>query len=789
MKFVILIRKVLLNYWRRIMRASMRDKFVLLFLLMPISMLGQIIQGKVLSYAGEPVGFANVMILNKTDSSFVCGTVTDSLGRFSVRYEKECLVKVSCIGYDDFYSLPSSDKMTVRLKSSVNNLSEVVVKSNVPRYTMTNEGVLTNVAGTILGKIGTAEDVLKHIPSVYYKNGKWEVFGKGTSTVYLNGRKLRDLGELSNIKSSDVKSVEIVNNPGARYSASVNAVIKIKTIPARGEGFSFDTYTNYEYNKFNNFIQRFTTSYRNAGLECFFTYKFVTTQSLQDAALDQTIVLDTLWNIQTENYYSEREPWHYLQGGLSYSINENHSIGIKYSTTLTGYQHNSGWLSSKAYENAILSDETYTFTKDRTKDKPIHRANVYYYGNVGKTVVDFNTDYYSAKPVLFTWNTEKSNTSGNREVDTRSYTHNRMLASSLELTTPLSFGQLVYGAEYISTKRSDDYESENVEVVGNSSSTIKENSFCPYVEFNCDGKIGQFSVGLRYENTGYKYYEGGSYKENQSKHFNNLFPSISFSKQNGDFAYQLQYSVKTQRPSYSQLSNNISYANRFLRQTGNPLLKHQIDHVLTAALTYKFLQASLEYKDSKDAIIYCVEQLQDNPYVSMIKYKNQKSIKSATAYLSLSPTIGFWSPQLNCGLTKPWLKLDVSGKTHNLDKPLLTLSLDNGFSLPWGITANLDYSFVSKGNYQNVEMVKCRNVVDISLQKSFLENKLSVELKGNDLFYGAWDSGAIYSSSTVFQQICRRASRSVELTLKYRYNTAKSKYKGSGAGRSELDRF
>ena len=52
MKFVILIRKVLLNYWRRIMRASMRDKFVLLFLLMPISMLGQIIQGKVLSDAG-----------------------------------------------------------------------------------------------------------------------------------------------------------------------------------------------------------------------------------------------------------------------------------------------------------------------------------------------------------------------------------------------------------------------------------------------------------------------------------------------------------------------------------------------------------------------------------------------------------------------------------------------------------------------------------------------------------------------------------------------------------------
>lgn len=771
------------------MRARMRNKFILLFLLMPISIFGQNLHGRVLSDVGDPVEFANVMILSKVDSAFVSGTVTDSLGRFSIRYEKGCLVKVSCIGYNDFYSLPSSDKMTIRLKASVNNLSEVVVKSNIPKYKMTNEGVLTNVAGTILGKTGTAEDVLKHIPSVYYKNDKWEVFGKGAPLIYLNGHKLRDLGELSNIKSSDVKSVEVVNNPGARYSASVNAVIKIKTIPARGEGFSFDTYTNYEYNKFHNFIQRFTTSYRNAGLECFFTYKFVTTRGLQDASLDQAIALDTIWNIQTKNYYSERVPWHYLQGGLSYSINENHSIGVKYSTILTGYQHNSGWLSSNAYENATLSDETYTSTKDRAKDKPTQRANVYYYGKVGKTIIDFNTDYYSAKPILFTWNTEKSNASGDREVNTRSYTHNRMLASSIELTSSLPFGQLVYGAEYISTKRSDDYESENVEVVGNSSSIIKENSFSPYVEFNYDGKIGQCSLGLRYENIGYKYYEGGSYKENQSKHFNNFFPSISFSKQNGDFAYQLEYSIKTQRPSYSQLSNNISYANRFLRQSGNPLLKHQIDHMLTAALTYKFLQASLEYKDSRDAIIYWVDQLQDNPYVSMIRYKNQKSIKSITAYMSISPTIGFWSPQLNCGLTKQWLKLDVSGKTHNLNKPLLTLSLNNGFSLPWGITANLDYTFVSKGNYQNVEMVKCQNVANVSLQKSFMKNQLSVELKGNDLFYGAWDSGAFYSSSTVFQQICRRASRSVELTLKYRFNTAKSKYKGSGAGRSELDRF
>ena len=67
------------------MRARMRNKFILLFLLMPISIFGQNLHGRVLSDVGDPVESANAMILSKVDSAFVSGTVTDSLGRFSIR--------------------------------------------------------------------------------------------------------------------------------------------------------------------------------------------------------------------------------------------------------------------------------------------------------------------------------------------------------------------------------------------------------------------------------------------------------------------------------------------------------------------------------------------------------------------------------------------------------------------------------------------------------------------------------------------------------------------------------
>lgn len=42
----------------------------------------------------------------------------------------------------------------------------------------------------------------------------------------MNGRLLRDLSELDQLKSEDIKNVELITSPGARYDASVKAVIR-----------------------------------------------------------------------------------------------------------------------------------------------------------------------------------------------------------------------------------------------------------------------------------------------------------------------------------------------------------------------------------------------------------------------------------------------------------------------------------------------------------------------------------------------------------------------------------
>lgn len=71
-------------------------------------------------------------------------------------------------------------------------LGEVVVKAN-PRITsLKGNALVTRVSGTPLEHAGTANDVLPQIPMVLGADGNFEVFGKGSPAIYVNGRLLQD---------------------------------------------------------------------------------------------------------------------------------------------------------------------------------------------------------------------------------------------------------------------------------------------------------------------------------------------------------------------------------------------------------------------------------------------------------------------------------------------------------------------------------------------------------------------------------------------------------------------
>ena len=63
-------------------------------------MMAQNITGKVMNTKGEPLAFANVVLLNRTDSAFVKGAVSGEDGSFAI--DSSCnggIIKVTSVGY------------------------------------------------------------------------------------------------------------------------------------------------------------------------------------------------------------------------------------------------------------------------------------------------------------------------------------------------------------------------------------------------------------------------------------------------------------------------------------------------------------------------------------------------------------------------------------------------------------------------------------------------------------------------------------------------------------------
>ena len=227
--------------------------------------------GTIIDEQGEPVAYANVAILNPADSTLLSGGVSNESGYFAVPYEQESvLARISYVGYKTVYRHCNQPNVgTIRMQPDNYTLNGVVVQGERPKVVLQGNSLMMNVEGTVMERLGTAEDVLTRVPMIAKRGEGFEILGKGTPLIYLNNRKLTDLQELRNVQSDMIRSVEVIQNPGARYDASVNAVIIIRTKRAAGEGLGVELSSWSRCGRGYANKERINLTYRTGGLELF----------------------------------------------------------------------------------------------------------------------------------------------------------------------------------------------------------------------------------------------------------------------------------------------------------------------------------------------------------------------------------------------------------------------------------------------------------------------------------------------------------------------------------------
>lgn len=98
-------------------------------------------------------------------------------------------------------------------------------------------------------------------------------------------------------------------------------------------------------------------------------------------------------------------------------------------------------------------------------------------------------------------------------------------------------------------------------------------------------------------------------------------------------------------------------------------------------------------------------------------------------------------------------------------------------------------TYITKGNERNMYIYKPMFNTDLSVSKSILKDQLSFQLYVSDLF-GTNDMHTIGKYGKLKEMIYDEYSISkISLTIRYKFNTTRSKYKGTGAGQEQKERM
>lgn len=764
---------------------------VILTILVALLAVAGTITGRVVDENQVPMPYANVVLMNRADSAFVQGTTTSGDGTFALTTDcNDCLLKISSVGYATCWlETREAGVGDIVMHPDAALLGEVVVQGERPAHRLGREGLLTSVDGTILSKLGTAEDVLRNIPGVLSKaDGGLEVFGKGKPIIYINNRLMRDASELNELKSQDILSVEVITSPGAKYDASVQSVIRIKTRKVQGEGWGGHLRSSFYQGEMSRTYNAFLWNYRHHGLDVFGTISDFENGWLQKYRITQDVAADTIWH--QDNRGRSQGNYNVLRFvlGANYMFNDKHSMGLQYNSNMRLYDKSTGCFVADVMADGNFYDHLETNNVEETSHNMPHSLNIYYNGEVGKTSIDFNADYYFTKTHARNRDVEESQEMDDRSLHSVNTVRNELFACKLVLSWPLWGGTMTVGGEANYTHRNDDYFN-SFHLVPSSEAEVKEQNYSAFVEYSRMTPFGQVRGGLRdeYVNTGY--YSQSIRIDGQSRHFNHLFPSLSLSTQVGNVKGLLSYAMKIRRPTYFELSNMTYYSNRFTWQSGNPYLKPTIINNLSLDATWKFLSLNMSYSHLSDVVAQLGRQVEGHEATTLIYQDNIDKKDVLSASLTAAPQFGLWHPQLTLAVMKEWMKIPMPDGYYSPKRPILSAQWSNTFKFSPSWTGSLSLDWQGMGDSENLSSRSHQFDLYIGLTKTFLDDRLSVKVAGHDLFHRNGQDVLVHFGELTLWQHRTNETRYAEVTVRYHFNWTRSKYKGTGAGNQEKNRL
>ncbi|MEM9261230.1 MAG: TonB-dependent receptor, partial [Bacteroidota bacterium] len=207
---------------------------LLFFLLLPYYCLSQFTLNGVVESPDGPTAYANVILTNQ-QGDFVQGTISDTTGAFLLTVAAGTYqLSVTHLNYaavNQVVILSENTVLpTIHLGSQAAELRGVEVVATRPTIRRELDKTVVNIENSLLARTGNVLETVNVVPGLVLRNGQINMLGRSAVRIAIDGRLLELSGDalsgfLESLSASEIKEIEVISNPSARYAAAGNSGI------------------------------------------------------------------------------------------------------------------------------------------------------------------------------------------------------------------------------------------------------------------------------------------------------------------------------------------------------------------------------------------------------------------------------------------------------------------------------------------------------------------------------------------------------------------------------------
>jgi iron complex outermembrane recepter protein len=289
----------------------------------------------------DPLEFANVALLDKSDSSVVAGGMSDIDGSFNfVAQPGEYILRIGFIGYTNYFDeVELGDRRnvnfgTLELVSDATNLDEVTVEGVTSIFESDIDKRRYDVENSVVAEGATASELLETLPSIQVDDeGGITMRGSGDILIYINGRPSNLSGDdaesiLEQFPANSIKSVELITNPSSRYDAAgVGGIINI--ILKKNEKTGFNGQANVSVGTRDKYNAGVNLNYGAGKVNYYASYNYQNRRTWRESEAYRENFIPGVSRFLDQDSYGERvDITHLIRGGFDYNVTEKSTIGF-----------------------------------------------------------------------------------------------------------------------------------------------------------------------------------------------------------------------------------------------------------------------------------------------------------------------------------------------------------------------------------------------------------------------------------------------------------------------------